>query len=154
MSVNISGGNKLKEFIKKIGSEKKRVVEAGFFEDSTYADKNGTKVAWVAAWNEFGTLTKSGKEHTPPRPFMSDTSKENNSKWLKTFGQQLVKSNYDVKRACNIVGLQMQGDIKNRISKANEFYAPNAPSTVAAKGKESVLRDTSIMLASVQFKVE
>lgn len=154
MSINISGGDKYKEFIKQMQQKRKHDVEAGFFEDSTYADKKGTKVAWVAAWNEFGTLNKRGTQHIPPRPFMSDTLKENRPHWLKLMGQLLIKHNYDIKKCFTIVGLKMQADIKIRISKANDYYLPNAPFTIEKKGKDSVLRDTNLMLASVQFRVK
>ena len=149
MTVTISGGNKLQAFLATV-SKQKADAQVGFFEDAKYND--GTQVAQVAVDNEYGNPV----EHRPPRPFMSDTVKFNKSKWFETFTKVINSQgkDIDVRQALTTVALQAQGDVKMQITKANQYYPANAPFTIQKKGKDSVLRDTNVMLNSVMFEVK
>ena len=61
VTVKRTGGRKLERFLREAGRGGVSSVAVGFFSDAKYQD--GTPVAAVAAWNEFGT------KNIPERPF-------------------------------------------------------------------------------------
>lgn len=136
MTVTISGGNKLQSFLDKIKKQKAR-VDVGFFPESTYTD--GTQVAAVAIWQEFGTESDDGKQHIPPRAFMHPTYQENKSKWLKVLEKVVMNQgeNIDIKKALNSVGFIAQKDIQDKIDWWAESGNPrNAEATIKIKSGE------------------
>lgn len=141
VKVTFSGHN-LRKIAK---TPKSSSVAAGFFEDSKYPD--GTSVVSVAVKNEYG------EANIPARPFMQQTFENNQAKWLKFITQALAKQsgNYDTNTIANQLGLLMQGDIRDTI--VNGDFVPNAPYTIAKKGKDTPLRDTLLMLQSVDYQV-
>lgn len=147
-SVTVSGGDKLKATLQKLGQDRVKTVKAGFYDKAAYPD--GTPIVDVAIWNEFGTET------APARPFMKNAFNKNNEKWFKLFNkmlmQQVAANKLDIKQIFNTIGLVMQGDIRDSIVKGN--YVPNSPTTIAIKGKDSTLRDTNVMLNAVQYEVK
>jgi len=160
VKVTFSGHN-LRKIAK---TPKSSSVAAGFFEDSKYPD--GTQVAQVATWNEYGatlpvyTYSKEKGNLTsvviPPRPFMEMAFVENHNKWAKYIQQesarQLKKNgNIDCNSILVAVGEMMQAAIRGSIVNGN--FTPNAPSTIAKKGKDTVLRDSVRMLNSVNYQV-
>jgi len=152
MTVKISGGNKVKIFMDTVKRQKSD-VDVGFFKESIYPD--GQQVAQIAVWNEFGTISQNGNVAIPPRPFMSQTVKDNKKKWL-TMLQKIIsnqKENINVNKALNQIGAVMAGDIKKTIANGNNLFVPNSPITIALKGKDTVLRDTNVMLNSVNYVV-
>ena len=153
MSVSISqGGDKLSSFLKDLIKNKKTGVDAGFFKEAVSPD--GIPIAQIAIYNEYGTVSNDGKTVIPARPFMTDTAKKS-PEWMKKL-QGILKlqgSKINIENALVIVGEIMAGDIQKTISKANSLYTPNAPSTIKKKGKDTVLQNTSLMLNSVNYKV-
>ncbi len=123
-----SGGNgKLIAKLKKIGNGgKKTKLTAGFYAGSKYED--GTSVAQVAAWNNFGTVRKDGSEFIPPRPFFNDAINENKDKWSKGLAQRLKQTNLDVENSMKRLGEQMRADIQDKIEHNN--YEPNSEVTI------------------------
>ena len=61
----LSGGDKLAKILADIGGKAQGSVDVGFMSGATYPD--GTSVAQVAFWNEFG----HGGRLPPPPPFYS-----------------------------------------------------------------------------------
>jgi hypothetical protein len=152
MSVKITGGEKVKIFMDKVKKQKSD-VDAGFFKESIYPD--GQQVAQIAIWNEFGTISQNGNVAIPPRPFMSQTVKDNKKKWMAML-EKIISSqgeNINLEQALNKIGAVMAGDIKKTISNGNNLFVPNSPITIAKKGKDTVLRDTNVMLNSVNYVV-
>lgn len=143
MPVTITGGKKLKQMAK--SNKNSVVVKVGFFEGRKYPD--GTSVVEVAVKNEYG------EANIPARPFMQQTFENNQAKWLKFITQAMAKQsgNYDINTIANQLGLLMQGDIRDTI--VNGDFVPNAPYTIAKKGKDTPLRDTLLMLQSVDYQV-
>lgn len=123
---------------KKLEGKKLRV---GFFAGATEAD--GTPVAQVALWNEYGTAT------SPPRAFMRNTIKEKSKGWGKS-AAELLKGN-DSGVALGLMGDGIAGQVKETIE--NFTDPPNAESTVKRKGFNSPLRDTLTMRDSVDSEV-
>lgn len=165
-TVNISGGEKFKEFLEKVKKQKAR-VDVGFFPEAKYTD--GTQVAEVAIWQEFGTKTKDNKQIIPPRPFLHSTYEENKSKWLKILENSVKKQgkNIDVKKALEKVGFVAQNDVREKIDWwAKEGVPRNSKITIEGtlpdkdgnkfikgKGFDSPLIETGHMRDSVSFKV-
>lgn len=143
-----SGGNgKLIAKLKKIGNGgKKTKLTAGFYKGAKYED--GTPVAQVAAWNNFGTIENGG--FTPPRPFFDDAIRENKDKWADGLGKRLKANGFDVKNAMNRLGEQMRADIVDSINDWTE--PPNAKSTIEQKGRNAPLKDTYHMMRSAGYQ--
>lgn len=118
----------------------------GFFKDSTYDD--GTPIAKVAAWNEFGT------KHIPERPFFRIANKKFEHEATKLIKKELTHTdNYviDKERMAKIADIHV-GKIQAEIIDLRE--PPNKPETIKAKrGKANPLIDTGDMRKAVSRKV-
>lgn len=119
-------------------------VQVGFFEGAAYPD--GTPVAAVAAYNEFGT------DKSPPRPFFRNTIAERSPGWSKLVAAALKASDGNLAATAGIVGAQIEEEVKETIS--NFTDPPNAPSTIARKKSEKPLVDKGDMLQSVSHEVK
>ncbi|WP_010508406.1 hypothetical protein [Komagataeibacter europaeus] len=127
MAVNFNGGDKMKAALEKL-SQKVRsgaTLQAGYLEGATYPD--GTPVAQVAAWDEFGTKTAA------PRPFMRNTVAAHSGQWGAALGAALKQTDYDAKKSLNVVGMVIEGQIRDEISALNE--PANAPLTNLLKDR-------------------
>lgn len=147
-------------------------VRVGWREDTKYDD--GTPVYKIAQIQEYGAripvtdkmrkwfavqgfpLSKHTTEIViPPRAFIRQTSDNNKKKWVEQFRNNLVKvldGKMTFEQAMNRLGVVIQGDIKETISTFSEPH--NSPMTIAMKGKDTPLRDTEIMLTTVDYEVE
>jgi len=142
---DVKGGERLKAKLAELGEKlgKGGQLDVGFLAGATEAD--GTSVALVAALNEFGT------GRMPPRPFMRPTVANNKSKWGPNLGTALKATNYDPMKSLDLLGEEIVGEIKQTI---NSVTSPKlAESTIARKGFEKPLIDTSTMINSVDKKV-
>ena len=174
-SVKRTGGKKLDKFLREAGKGGVSSVKVGFFSTAKYQD--GTPVAAVAAWNEFGTQpytinAKSGKklaftgsdgetvfadsvQHPgiPERPFFrrAIASMEDGIGKIIEAGIDPKKGVVDNNLA-DTVGAYAQGEVQNSILDLKE--PPNAPSTIAAKGSDDPLIDEGTMNQSVTWRVE
>lgn len=121
------GGDKLQKALNDLAKKVKRggTVEVGVFEDATYPD--GTSVARVAKWNEFGTKS------TPPRPFMRQTINDKQGSWGNALGKALHVTDYDAGKALGIVGEHIAEQIRETI--ANGSFAPNSDLTNLLKDR-------------------
>lgn len=118
-------------------------VAIGFIGGATYPD--GTPVAAVAYWNEFGT---SG---TPARPFFRRMIAAESPTWSGKMAKLAKVTNYDGDKVLALMGEDIKGALQQSI---NDFQTPAlAPSTIAAKGSPKPLIDTSHMLNSVAYEV-
>jgi hypothetical protein len=159
-----------KNALKQIDGHK---VEAGWFESARYKagkgvskDMVGLSIAQVAKWNEFGTsravesTSKDGKTvttvvvHTPARPFMRYAqalfNKDRHEIQAKV-GKKLIEGKITAVQALGQIGNALEGKIVLSIKTGP--WPKNAPSTIAAKGFDAPLRDTSQMFQSVSSKV-
>lgn len=143
---DVSGGSKLRDALNRIGTALKSAtkVEAGFIDRATYPD--GTSVAAVAAFNEFGT------SKIPPRPFFRQMIQKNSAKWPVNLRTALSNTNYDAATSLGLVGQEIQEELQDSIR--SNTPPPNAPSTVEAKGFDRTLIDTGMMLNSVKHNVK
>ena len=146
----VKGGDKFNEFFRnfKNKTRQKGQLASGFFSNSVYPD--GTKVAQVAFWNEYGTLTKNNKQFIPPRPFFRNVIKAKLKEWSSNFSILLSKYNYDFDKAYSSLGELIRDDIQQSIVQLKN--PPNAPATIKIKGKNTPLQDTGDMLRSVDYE--
>lgn len=140
------GGDKLEALLR--GTAQKlvdgKLLRVGFLETEKYPD--GTNVAQVAFWNEYGTKT------SPPRPFFRQTIAAKSDKWGAALGANLAANGYDTTKALKLVGT----GIKDQITKSIvDFASPgNAPYTIAQKGFDKPLVDTGQMQRAVGFDIK
>lgn len=117
-------------------------VRVGVLENATYPD--GTPVAMVAFWNEYGTRT------SPVRAFFRTTVSENKKNWVLSV-QNLMKMHSDPKRVMGLIGVHMQEQIVQSINTWSD--PPNAPYTIAKKGFDKPLVERGIMMRSIKSEV-
>lgn len=143
---SLSGGAKLNAHLAGLAEKLAagKTLRVGFLETAKYPD--GTNVAQVAFWNEYGT------KNAPPRPFFRQTIAAKSSGWGSALGKNLTATRYDTDKAMALVGTGIKDQITRSIV---EFQSPgNAPSTIAAKGFDKPLIHSGDMSRSVDFDVK
>ena len=128
-----------------------RSVKVGFFKTAKHPD--GTPVAAVAAWQEFGTH-RDGQTHIPERPFMRNAVRKS-----REDVREVIEAGIDPKtlavsgQLAGRVGALVKGAIQKEIVNLRE--PPNAPSTLKAKKpKSNPLIDTGTLRTAVTWRVE
>ena len=126
-------------------------VEIGFFATAKYPD--GTPVAAVAAWNEFGTRRPNGRVGTPSRPFFRNAIANAEDGLVDIARRHIDPVILEIsKEAAGLMGAYMQGEIQREI--VNLRTPPNAPITIERKkGKDNPLIDTGTLRTAVTWKV-
>jgi hypothetical protein len=143
---NLSGGDKLATYLAKIAPpDGEPYVKVGFLAGSTYPD--GTSVAAVAAFNEFGVPSHG----QPPRPFFRNMIAEKSPTWGRAVADLMKANDMNVLKVLDLEGQGIKGQLQQSI--VDLVDPPLAPSTVAAKGFATPLVDTGHMLASVDYEV-
>lgn len=107
----LTGGTKMQEVLKQIGSDAAGGLTVGFLEGATYPD--GTSVAQVAFWNEFG---HGGNFPAPPRPFFRKMIAEESSGWSVKLSKALKHYDYDAGMALRAMGEDIKGALQQSIS--------------------------------------
>lgn len=139
----------LEEIARKMGGGE---VAVGFMEGATYPD--GTPVAAVAFWNEFGKMVESefGNYFQMPRPFFRQMIAKESPTWAAKMGKLAKSLDYDGAKVLALMGEDIKGALQKSI---NDFQSPPlAPSTIEAKGFAKPLIDTSHMLNSIAIEVK
>ena len=145
VKVQQRGGKKLQRLLREAGKGGVSGVKVGFFSTARYED--GTPVAAVAAWNEFGTET------IPERPFFRNALAESE----RSVGR-ILQAGLDTKKMvvdeqlAGRVGAHVQGKIQDSITALKE--PPNAPEPVRRKGSSDPLLGTGTLRNSVDWEVE
>ena len=130
------GGEKLRKFLeeaKQAQATSVRRIAVGFFETAKYPD--GTPVASVAAWNEFGTEHADGRTMSPERPFFRNALPE-----IRSVARAIVVTKVSpktlriTKRTANQLGAKAAAIIQQSIVELRQ--PPNAPLTQIAKSKK------------------
>ena len=147
---SLSGGDKiqaaLEEIARKMGGGS---VSVGFLEGATY--KDGTPVAAVAFWNEYGIPSRG----QPPRPFFRRMIADESPTWPEKMAALAKVKDYNGQEVLTIMGDDIKGALQYSI---NNFYDPPlAQSTIDRKGFDKPLigggLETGHMLNSVGFEV-
>ena len=145
-SIGFKGGEKMQKILADIARKAGggELLRVGFLESAKYPD--GTNVAQVAYWNEFGT------KNAPPRPFFRNTIAAKSSKWGAALGKSLAATAYSTKSAFGLVGTGIADQITQSIV---EFSDPaNAASTIKKKGFNDPLIDDGTMQRRVEFDIQ
>lgn len=90
-------------------------VSIGFLEGQTYPD--GTPVAAVAFWNEFG---HSGRFPSPPRSFFRSLIAKEGKDWNKEMAKQFKLTDYNTDLTLNRMGEWIKGQLQESITKITE----------------------------------
>ena len=131
----------LEDIARKMGGGE---VSVGFMAGATYPD--GTPVAAVAFWNEFGAAG------APARPFFRQMIAAESPAWPKKMAALAKATDYDGDKVLALMGEDIKGALQQSI---NDFQTPGlAPSTIDAKGFAKPLIDTSHMLNSISYEVK
>lgn len=133
----------LEDIAKRMGGGE---VSVGFMEGATYPD--GTPVAAVAFWNEYGVPSRN----QPPRPFFRQMIAAESPTWPGKMAKLAKATDYDGDRVLALMGEDIKGALQKSINDLQD--PPLAPSTVDAKGFGKPLIDTSHMINSVSYEVE
>ena len=145
VKVQRRGGKKLQRLLREAGKGGVSGVKVGFFSTPKYQD--GTPVAAVAAWNEFGTKT------IPERPFFRNALAESERGVSNILAKGIDTKKMVVdERLAGRVGAYVAGQVMESIRTLTG--PPNAPETIARKGSTNPLIDTGMMRASVGWSVE
>lgn len=140
-------------------------VKIGWFEDQEYYD--GTKIAHVAQWNEFGT-----RQGVPQRPFLRTAMAMHENEWKElalTLVQRAIDENKPIRGALKLVGEKVKADIQETILAGG--WKPNSAITTQggwmrnkisgrpfyARGKgtgKMPLIDTGTMLKSIDVRTD
>lgn len=146
LSLTIKGGGalekKLAELAGRLGSGGK--VKVGFLEGATYPD--GTSVATVAFFNEFGTT------RSPPRPFFRRMIAAKSPSWGDSMATAAAATGYDTGRVLAIMGEGIKDQLVKSI--VDLTSPPLKPSTIKRKGFDKPLIDTGVMQRAPAYVVD
>ena len=139
-------GERVTRQLQQIAAKMGGTLEVGFLEGATYPD--GTPVAAVAFWNEFGS---SG----PPRPFFRRMIAKESPEWPAKIaalaGSHDADLNYNGPKILALMGEDIQGAL---IQSINDLTSPPlAPSTIERKGSPKPLIDRAVMVNSTGYRV-
>lgn len=101
----------LEEIARKMGGGE---VAVGFMEGATYP--NGTPVAAVAFWNEYG---HAGPFPAPPRPFFRNMIAKESPTWPKKMAAAAKATNYDGPKVLKLMGEDIKGALQQSITETN-----------------------------------
>lgn len=140
----VSGGKNMSSALAEISRKMKGSVNVGFLAGATYPD-DGTPVAQVAFWNEYGT------SQTEARPFFRTMIAVESFAWPDLIGKAAKHYGYDGKSVLQFMGVKISEELQQSI--AGWRYPGNAASTIAKKGFDKPLVETAHMQNSVDFEV-
>lgn len=170
--VALSGGAKLEAALRDLASKlnKAGTLRVGFLEGALYPRKPtaqlrqayakrkakgktgaikgsvGTiNVPTVAFFQEYGT------GRIPPRPFFRTMIANKSHEWGPAIANLLITTNYDTQKTLMLAGEGIAGQLRQSIIETNA--PPLAASTIARKGFDKPLIDTSHMINSVSYDV-
>lgn len=116
--------------------------------EASQGREDGLTMLEVAIWQEFGN------SKIPQRSFLREWFDENEDKaetWWTALNKQVLHGQMNQKRALELFGLRVVGEIQQRI--ANSIPPPNAPTTIARKGSDVPLIDTGQLRSSITHAV-
>ena len=115
----------LADIAKKMGGGKVRV---GFMEGAV--DDQGTPIAAIAYWNEFG---HEGQFPSPPRPFFRRMVIKESPGWPTKMAALAKSTNFDGKKVLNIMGADIAEALQESIITFND--PPLSPTTLMLRAK-------------------
>ncbi|ELY3738967.1 hypothetical protein SMX82_002356 [Cronobacter sakazakii] len=123
-----------------------KVLRVGFLENATYPD--GQQVAMVAAANEFGNPANN----QPPRSAFRNMISDHKDEWPENIASIAQATDFDGERTLGLMGELIKSQLQDSIRELTE--PPLSPVTVAKKGFDKPLIDTSHELNSVDYDIK
>ena len=111
MSVAQHVNQVLTEIAQKMGGGR---VQVGFLEGATYPD--GTPVAAVAFWDEFG---HGGNFPSPPRPYFRTMISKESPEWPKKMAALAKSTKFDGSKVLKFMGEDIAGALRRSIIETN-----------------------------------
>lgn len=144
---SVRGGNNIAAKLRAIEQRatSASTVKVGFLAGGTYPD--GKSIPMIAAINEFGAPSRG----QPPRPFFRRMVADKSPAWPGMLDKLLRATDYDAAMTLGLLGEQIKGELVQSIR--DLWDPPLAPSTVARKGFDKPLIETSVMINSVGSEV-
>ncbi len=142
---------KFAQFIDKLKKAKKSMgVQIGIVKNARGIDKRTGKPKKITVAEEgFYNCMGVPEKNIPPRNYQKKVIEDNMSKWKEEIRHLLKKRNtYDT---CEIMGIVATEATKRTIDTWKN--PPNAPMTVAIKGKNTPLVDFGDLLKGITYKV-
>jgi hypothetical protein len=116
VTASVKGGDKLAKVLESIGRNARAKVKVGFLAGgATYAD--GTPIAQVAFWQEFGT--PGARFPIPPRPTFRMMIAKHKGEWGGQLGRLLKVDGYDAHHALASMGEVMRDELIDSILHAD-----------------------------------
>lgn len=150
--VSVTGGDKLAQRLRQIRDQfaKTPTVLVGV-PKAAGSDEDGTKIAVIAAVQEFG----SSDGRIPERSFLRVPLSAEQKRFTETIRRmvpEVVHGTATTRQMLDMVGDQAVGVVQQAIS---EGIAPaNAPSTVKRKGSSTPLVDTGALSGAITYVIE
>lgn len=146
----VRGGHRLRAHIAKaLAAQGVQNVRVGFFETARYPD--GTPVAAVAAWQEFGTQNADGSQQIPERPAFRNSLRKGRDDVQRLIRERIDSTEMVVgENLAHELGELVKGQLQTEIVELRR--PPNAPATILRKGSSNPLVDTGKMLRSVTHR--
>jgi hypothetical protein len=145
----MSGGSKMRDLLNRIADrvQSAKSVDVGFLQGSTNSE-TGASIPLYAFVNEFGAPSRG----QPPRPFFRNMIAANSPGWGTELAEEIKSRDYDAASALAVMGKLIQGQLKASIYDLTS--PPLSPKTIARKGFDKPLVDTSEMVKSVAYEVK
>ncbi|MEH0703162.1 hypothetical protein HPO94_12120 [Citrobacter portucalensis] len=126
----------IEDFLNNVASQlDSKQVKVGFIDGVVHEHSNET-VAQIAAWNEYG----QPENNQPPRPFFRNAINEHEKEWQSALAK-MIRSGMDVDQALDVLGGQIQGDV--RISISELMDPPLSPATLKIRRTRKTRRTDS-----------
>lgn len=134
-------------------------VEVGWVVPNQKHDKtdlNMAQLAYVLINGATITNSKTGTTiNIPPRPVFKTTVAQHSKEWVKEAGalsKEVLGGKTNNNSAATVLGALIADDMKGTINNSTN-WAPNRPSTVRRKGKNTPLIDTGELRDAVDYRV-
>lgn len=149
---DIEGLDELRSFLSKIRSVSSvDAVQVGVFAKSTYPD--GTPVAAVLGWQEFGTQGGGWGGPIPERPAFRQALPAIRESALAIMMDRVDPRTMAVTAdIAETIGADAQGKVQKSIRELQE--PPLAEATIKAKGSTKPLIDEGVLVGSITYKVK
>lgn len=141
------------KLVKKIGALAHKSVRVGVLSaKGGNEDRDGISMVELAAIHEFGT------EDIPERSFLRGTFKDasvrrEQVKVSTSLAKKIINDNMSVDQALELLGTWGVSKVKGQITGPG-IPPPLKPATIAAKGSNRPLVDTSRLLGAINHEVE
>lgn len=112
VTAKMIGGARMTKVLHQIGkSAGAKRVRVGYLESATYPD--GTPVAQVAFWQEFGT--PAARFPIPPRPTFRMMIAQHKAEWGPQLGRLLKSAHYDARTALGTMGQRIKDELVDSV---------------------------------------